>query len=128
MSRDAGFSLIEVLVAMVILGMVMVSTQAMITSRFVRDVGMHDTRSLAVQVATDRLHLIQQDPSYATLGNYAGTEASNANDVAAPELVRTTEVNHTQTPEGLDYKRITVRVTGAGLAQPVVRTATVAAP
>lgn len=126
MNDRSGFTLVEILVAMVILGFVIVSTQAMITSRFVSDVSMQDHRAAAVQLAMDRLQLIQQDPNYATFeSRYGGTES---NLPAYPGYVRTTQIVRTNSSSTGDFKRVTVRVSGPGLKQPVARTITVGAP
>src|SRR5690606_20653719 len=52
MSDRAGFTLMEVLVAMVLLGFAILGVQAAITDRFVRDVGHEDYRATAHQLAS----------------------------------------------------------------------------
>ena len=76
-SNRSGFTLIEVLVAMVLLGFAVLGVQASITDRFVRDIGGEDQRATAQQLAADRLMTIQNDPQYTNLtANYAGAEDS----------------------------------------------------
>jgi prepilin-type N-terminal cleavage/methylation domain-containing protein len=77
MSNRAGFTLMEVLVAMVLLGFALLGVQAAITDRFVRDVGHEDYRATALQLAADRLTEIQNDPQYTGLATrYDGAEDS----------------------------------------------------
>ena len=76
-TNRSGFTLIEVLVAMVLLGFAVLGVQASITDRMVRDVGTEDHRATAQQLAADRLMTIQNDPQYTNLNAiYAGAEDS----------------------------------------------------
>jgi prepilin-type N-terminal cleavage/methylation domain-containing protein len=106
----SGFTLIEVLIAMVLLGFAVMGAQAVITDRLVGNVAHEDERSAARQLVEDRLQLVQTDPAYAELGDrYAGDEHSLP---SFPGYERTTflsrEVDHTivtvqvVTPAGRD--------------------------
>jgi prepilin-type N-terminal cleavage/methylation domain-containing protein len=120
--RDTrGFTLIEVIIAMVIL-MSVIAAMATATGGFVRSVAEDDRRAAAVQLADDRLQLIQIDPNYTGFGAYAATEN---NFPSLPGFTRTTSVTRV-TANNEDYTTITVVVNGPGLLRPVTRTTTVA--
>jgi prepilin-type N-terminal cleavage/methylation domain-containing protein len=120
----AGFTLIEVVLALTILLVVMVSFVSM-TGRTVHVAATSDREQGAVQLAADRIEQVRSDPNYAKLDSlYVATESSFP---TWPGLVRSTTI--VRTTAGLnDYKRVTVTVTGPGLAAPVTRSVTVAAP
>ena len=121
-----GFTLLEVLVAMVILGFVILGAHAVMTDRMVRGLGQQETRLRANQLALDRIHAIQADPVYATLpARYAGTEPSLPD---APGFERATRFATTQLSVGNTYVTVTVTVTHARLPGPVSRTVVIAAP
>lgn len=123
--RDGGFTLIETLIAMVILGMVVIGMQAALTQRLSGDLGSMDTRNAALQLAADRLRTVQLDPVYASLGTrYAATESAIPN---YPGFTRTTQVLRT-VAAGNDYTTVTVAVASTRLPQPVTRTLVIAAP
>lgn len=121
MTNRAGFTLIEVLVAMVLLGFALLGVQAAITDRFVRDVGHEDYRATALQLAADRLAEVQSDPRYANLaGRYDGAEDSIP---GFPRYQRSTDV---RTATG--HTIVTVRVVTPTLADTVSQTVAVGAP
>ncbi|HET8657142.1 MAG TPA: prepilin-type N-terminal cleavage/methylation domain-containing protein [Longimicrobiaceae bacterium] len=117
-----GFTLVEVLVAMVILGIALLGVQASITDHLVSDVGQEDTRATAAQLAASRIHEIASDPDYGALGDhYAGTE----NPVAgAAGFQRTTAV---RADDG-GFTTVSVRVTGPAGRDTVTRTLVIGAP
>lgn len=124
-SREGGFTLIEVLIAMVILSIVMVGMQAALTQRLTGDLRLQDTRSAAIHLATDRLRTVQLDPVYGSLGTrYAADETSITNYSG---YRRVTTVTRTA-GSGEDYTTVTVKVTHARLTQPVSRSLIIAAP
>ena len=125
--RRAGFSLIEVMVSMVILGVVMLGLQATVTQRVLQTVGAETRRATASQLADDRLAEVQLDPGYNTLeARYAVVEAPVA---TAPLLTRSTLIvrNPDPTTQG-DFKTVTVRVWGSAFPDTVSRTTVVSAP
>ena len=125
LSRHDGFTLVEVLIAMVLLAIVLVGMQAALTQRLSGDLRLQDTRSAAIQLAADRLRTVQLDPVYGSLsGRYAASEPSIP---GYPGFQRATQVTRTQA-RGDDYTTVTVTVTGARLAQPVSRTLVISAP
>lgn len=121
MINRAGFTLIEVLVAMVLLGFALLGVQAAITDRFVRDIGQEDYRATALQLAADRLTEVQSDPRYSTLaGRYDGAEDSVP---GFPLYQRSTEV---RTATG--HTIVTVQVVTPTLGDTVNQTVVVGAP
>lgn len=126
MEDRRGFTLLEVLIALVILGFVILGAQATLTGRMVSDVGVQEVRSRATQLAMDRLHLIQADPAYGTLATrYTGTETALP---GAPGFTRTTSFSITPLDGGQEYRTVTVTVTAPRLARPVARTVVIASP
>lgn len=121
--RD-GFTLLEVLVALVILGFVIMSAQASITSLMVRDVGWQEQRARATQVAMDRLHAIQTHPVYQSV---RGTYEETGTKVAGG-FTRTTAFAASSFADGSGYLTVTVTVAGPRLPKPVSRTTVIASP
>lgn len=122
---DGGFTLLEVLIAMVILSIMILGFQAAFTGRLLRDVNTEDRRTVAMQLAAERLRAAQLDPVYGALETrYGATEANITN---FPGYRRTTQVVRTQTTT-LDYKTLTVTVEHPRMPRPVKRTLVVAAP
>jgi prepilin-type N-terminal cleavage/methylation domain-containing protein len=121
-----GFTLIEVMVALVILAAVLLAT-AQLTTTMVHTVVTSGPQDAGVELAQGRLAQVQADPNYATLeGIYVATETSFP---TLPGFTRRTQILHIGgIGLPLDYKRITVTVSGPGLLVPVTRSVTVAAP
>lgn len=123
--RD-GFTLLEVLVAMVILGFVVLGAHATMTDRMVRNLGRQETRLRANQLALDRIHALQADPVYATLSTRYPANESTIPD--APGFQRATRFTTTQLSVGNSYLTVTVTVTHARMPSPVSRTVVIASP
>lgn len=119
-----GFTLLEVLVAMVILSIVVLGAQASVTALMVRDVGWQEHRARATQIAMDRVHAIQSDPVYASIAN---TYRESGTAVAGG-YVRETLFAVTDFPDGTAYLTVTVTVRGRRLPRPVTRTTVIASP
>lgn len=124
---EEGFTLVEVLIAMVILSFAVLGAQAALTDRLVRDVGREDRRTIATQLAADRIQTIQMDPSYEQLsGRYQATETAIT---GFPEFTRTTSIVRTSVPKNrIDYLTVSVTVTNPQLSPAVSRTIIIAAP
>jgi len=123
--RARGFTLVEVAIAVAILGIVALGLMSA-SGRLTRSVTDDRARTVAAASVDERIALVRAWPTYATLeATYAGTEANTpqAGMTRTTTIVRTGGVNQAN-----DYKRITVQVSGTGLATPVRRTVTVAAP
>lgn len=122
MKSRSGFTLVEIVVALTILLVVMLSLVTM-TGKTVHVTTVSDREQAAIQLASDRLDEARSNPSYAAIDTlYAGTETGFA---SLPGFTRTTTVTNVTTG-GHDFKKITVSVDGPGLLAPIERTASVA--
>lgn len=121
--RD-GFTLLEVMVAMVLLSFMLLGVHAAITDRLVRETGTADKRNVALQLVAERIQTLHLEPVYGQIETrYAGVE----NPVTGfPNYRRTTTVRRTNT-NGVDYKTITVTVERTGIPA-ISRTITIGAP
>lgn len=121
MSNQHGFTLVEVVIALLILAVVMLGF-AGAAGAMLLQAAEDDRRTTAVQLVHDRVEAVLTDPDYANLAdNYAGAE----NDLpGAPDMTRITTVTPLTVPgEGaIDAKKVSVKVTGDGLGKPVART------
>jgi len=123
-SRQSGFTLIEVAIAISILAIITLGL--MTTSRrTIRTVTDNRAATIAAAAADARIAVVRQWPTYSTLDSaYAATESN----VPLTGWTRTTTMVRTGGPTLTnDYKRVTVRVTGPGLPQPIIRNITLAA-
>jgi len=126
MRKERGFTLIEVMMALVIIAIVLLA-MVTATASFVHLVSVEDRKTSALQLVDGRLEAIQMDPNYAGLDTaYAGTEGSLP---TMPGYTRaTTILQFGGSGQTVNYKKVTVTVTGPGLPQPVSRTITVGVP
>jgi prepilin-type N-terminal cleavage/methylation domain-containing protein len=121
-----GFSLIEVMLAVVILGIVLVGV-ARYTGQFLHTVSTSTVRTVAAEVARERISLVDMDPSYTTLGaTWAGTQTGFP---GYPNMTRVTTVSRvTGNAPPRDYTIVTVRVSEPTMGQFIDVTTTVAQP
>lgn len=121
-----GFTLIEVMLAVVILGIVLVSV-ARYNSQFLHTVSTSTVRTVAAEVARERISLVDMDPSYTTLAaTWAG---DSTNFPGYPNMRRVTTVSRiTGINPPRDYTVVTVRVSEPNLGQPIDVTTVVAQP
>lgn len=127
MLRSRGFTLIEVMVALVIL-MVVILGMGKLTATMTHTVTTGGQQQAAVELAEGRVAQIQADPNYPALESlYVATES---NFPTLSGVTRQTVILHdTGTASAKhDWKRVTVTVNGPGLLAPVARTITRAAP
>lgn len=126
MRSRRGFTLIEVMMSLAIFAAVVLG-MASATGSFLHIVTVGDRRASALQLADSRLAQIQLDPNYTGLDTaYAKTEN---NFPTLTGYIRKTVILHVGgSGQSVDYKKITVTVTGPGLPSPVSRTVTLAAP
>ncbi|HEX8430953.1 MAG TPA: prepilin-type N-terminal cleavage/methylation domain-containing protein [Longimicrobium sp.] len=126
LNRD-GFTLLEVLIAMVILSIAMLGTHVALSDRLIRDVGQADNRSIAMQLAADRIQMVQLEPNYGALETvYEKTETGMA---GFPGFTRVTDINRSNVATTkMDFKTVTVTVTHARLNPSISRSVVVAAP
>ena len=125
--RD-GFTIVEILLALLLLSFVVLGFQAA-TGQIIHYAAQSDRALVASQLADHRLALIRLDPDYEALESRYETVEATIPDF--PGLARQTIINRTQAVQTggyLDYYRITVVVTGDGLREPTSRTIVVAAP
>lgn len=111
-----GFSLVEVLVALVIVSVAMMALAASSVT-FLQTVSETDQRAAAVQLAEDRISTILADPEYDMLETRYDTTETGFTSM--PDAVRTTEVVRFNAPT---FTRVDVTVTGPGIDEPVTRT------
>jgi len=127
-TAEGGMTLIEVMMAMVILAIVLVG-MGKFAFNFSRTERQAEARTIAVALADQRLSLIRATPNYSGMvANFAGTEATIA---GFPGYSRTTAVTHTGGPRPTytnDYMTVTVTVTSLALSAPVSETVVVASP
>jgi prepilin-type N-terminal cleavage/methylation domain-containing protein len=121
-----GFTLIEVMAALVILGVVIVGMVASV-AHFLRVVGRGDRIAAANELVEDRIEQVKMEPKYAKIDSiYAGTETNFP--TLAGYARRTTVVQVGGPTQPQDYKIVTVVVTGPGLDLPAERTVVVGSP
>lgn len=122
MNDENGFTLVEVVIALLILAVVMLGV-AGTTGAVLLQAAEDDRETTAVELAHDRIEVVLTDPDYEGLEDeYGGAE----NDLpGAPDMTRITTITPmTVSGEGaIDAKKVSVKVTGDGLGQPVSRTA-----
>lgn len=126
-SRKEGFTLVEVVVALVILSTAVLGL-ASSASRLATTSAAAELRALAMEAVEDRIARVRLDPRYGGLDTlYAGVETDL---FGITGVTRTTAVVHVHQgpPQPLDYKRISVTVTGPMLTPPVSRQIIIGAP
>lgn len=126
MNRREGFTLIEVIVAIVVLAVSVMGLQ-LVAATMLQQTGNAQIQLTAAQLAEDRIDFIMLEPVYDSLPRYVATENNIAN---YPGFIRQTTMSRTRdsTAAGItDFRRITVRVTAPQLNRAVVRTVTVGA-
>ena len=125
---ERGVTLIEVIIAMLILTVVLLG-MASFAVNFTRTVGTSDSRTIAVNLASQRLSEIRSAPNYSALeATYIATEGSIAGFTGysrVTQIIRTGGPRPTYTN---DYKTVTVTVTAPGIPLPIKKTVVVAAP
>jgi prepilin-type N-terminal cleavage/methylation domain-containing protein len=125
MRTNAGFTLVEVLLALSILLLVMVGLVTT-TGKTTHVAVTSDRQEAAIELVQDKVDKIRIDPDYAGLDTLYGTTETSFPSL--PGFQRKTVLQRVTTA-GNDYKRFTVTVTGPGLpAAGIARTVTVAAP
>lgn len=127
MTRRHGFTLIEVLIALVILGVVAVSL-ARFTGEFYRSVGQSAARTVATAAAQEQIEMIRADPNYTGLvATYNAVTTTGF--PGFPSMTRVTRATRTTgTSPRRDYTTVTVTVSDRSIGLPVNLTIVVAAP
>jgi prepilin-type N-terminal cleavage/methylation domain-containing protein len=126
-AREAGFTLIETMVAVLVLTIALLGL-----GRFVSDFMQGTTQStietVAVNVAREQIEAVRSDPVYAALETRYAGETGGIPGYAG--MRRTTTFRHVGPPAVTDqnYKTVTVVVTDPALRRPVTMTLSIAAP
>jgi prepilin-type N-terminal cleavage/methylation domain-containing protein len=126
MTHRRGFTLVEVLFATVILTIVLLST-ARFVGQFMHTVSTTTVRTVASEVASERIERVSTDPSYLTLSaQWAGTTTGFP---GYPNMARRTTVSRvTGSNPTRDYTIVSVQVTEPTMGAPVNMTTMVARP
>jgi len=122
MKRRSGMTLIEVMIALVILTGALLGMGKFITS-FSHATSDGALSSVASDLVLDRLETIKGSTAYASLDGYAVTETAIT---GFPGYKRVTQVTRTLDATQ-DYKAITVTVSNPGLSMPVKKSTIIAA-
>jgi len=130
----AGFTLIEMVIAVVILGLVLLIVP-LAGTRFMGTVTGNRVRVEANAIADGWISRCRAEPNYdsLTVAARCGTAAGSSVTVGSYNFTRTTTVTPDASLTGVadslnDFVRITVVVTGGGLTAPVSRTVSIARP
>jgi prepilin-type N-terminal cleavage/methylation domain-containing protein len=122
MKARRGFSLLEVLVALVILATVLVTLAGFMT-RFVRSSNLDGHRARAADLVSTRLESIKGITKYEAVDGWARTEAAIPGYSGFTRITTVRRVQSSTT----DYKIVTVRATSRMLAKDTVSKSTVIA-
>jgi prepilin-type N-terminal cleavage/methylation domain-containing protein len=124
--RTRGFTLIELILAIVLLTVVLTS-MTRYTAQYLHVVATSTARTMAAEIARERIGLIDMDPSYTTLANvWAGTQTGFP---GYPSMTRVTTVQRiTGNNPPRDYTVVTVQVAEPTMGSPVDVTTVVARP
>ncbi|MEP6690239.1 MAG: prepilin-type N-terminal cleavage/methylation domain-containing protein [Gemmatimonadaceae bacterium] len=119
-----GMTLFEVIVALVILGLVMLGMGRFVV-QFVRGTRTASTVSTAIDLVSDRIEIVKGAATFAGIDSMATTENSL---VGYPGFQRVTMVTHTGggATDLVDYRAVTVTVTGPGMQSPVKKSTFIA--
>lgn len=122
--RHDGFTLIEVLIALTILSAIILMMAAP-ASKFLSTTARSQRRIAASVVADAQIALVRMYPTYDSLKIKYDSTRSN---VPFPGFTRQTQIVRTSPGAAGDVTKVIVTVNGPGLATPIKRTATIAAP
>jgi prepilin-type N-terminal cleavage/methylation domain-containing protein len=121
---DEGFTLIEVIMAVTILSSVTLMMAAP-ASKFLSTTAKSQRRIAASAAADAQIALVRMYPNYDSLRVKFDSTKSN---IPFTGFTRQTQVIRTGAGTNGDITRVVVTVNGPGLATPIKRTATIAAP
>ncbi|MHB1862541.1 MAG: type IV pilus modification PilV family protein [Gemmatimonadaceae bacterium] len=126
-ARD-GFTLIEVVIALLILGMALLGL-ALFVSRMAHAATFSRLLGTANELAADRIETIKSATTYSTLDTrFAGTETS-ISGLGNSGFTRQTIIRHIGggTSDSLDYRIVTVIVTNPAMTDTIRKTTVIAA-
>lgn len=131
---EAGFTLIELMLSVFVLMVVLVSVPLAAT-KLTLAVSTYRARNEAGAIADAWVARCRAEPNYVAIdsSSVAGKCAGTVTNLGSFKFTRTTTVTSDASLSGMadslnDYKRVTVVVSGGGLASNVSRTITVAKP
>jgi prepilin-type N-terminal cleavage/methylation domain-containing protein len=131
---EAGFTLIELMLSIFVLLVVLV-TVPLAATKLTLAVSTYRVRNEAGAIADAWVARCRAEPNYVALdsSSIAGKCAGTVTNLGSFKFTRTTTVVSDASLSGMadslnDYKRVTVVVSGGGLASTVSRTITVAKP
>jgi Tfp pilus assembly protein PilV len=114
------------MVAVVVLGAVVMAIASAL-AKFMHVVATSDRDTAALELAEDRLQQIQMDPNYGGLDTTYQVTENNFPTLTG--YTRVTSITHVGgTGQTNDYRKVMVTVNGPGLASPIKRSITIAAP
>ncbi|MDQ6831543.1 MAG: prepilin-type N-terminal cleavage/methylation domain-containing protein [Gemmatimonadota bacterium] len=124
LAQRRGMTLFEVIIALVILATVMLGMGNFIV-RFVRSTRTASVVSTASDLVGDRIESVKSATVYAGIDSMATTEASIP---SYPGFTRQTQITHTGGNAGdlVDYRTVTVTVTGNGMSTPIKKSTFIA--
>lgn len=123
-SSTRGFTLVEVMIALVILSGIVLSIGHG-TAKYLSTITRNRIRIQAAAVADAQIASVRVAPDYTTL---AATFGGTVNNTPFAGYSRVTVLLRTGAGTNADRTRVKVTVTGAQLASPVIRYTTIAAP
>jgi len=130
---EAGFTMIELMIAIFVLIVVMV-TVPLAATKLTLAVNTYRVRNEASALADAWVARCRAEPNYVALDStVSGKCKGTATNLGSFKFTRTTTVTTDASLSGMadslnDYKRVTVVVSGGGLAANVSRTVTIAKP
>ncbi len=131
--RDAGFSLVELAIAVTIMSAALLAVP-LAGAKFSKTVSTNRVRNEANALADAWIARCRAEPNYAALDSaVTGKCKGTVTALGTYSFTRTTTVTTDATLSGIadslnDYKRVTVVVDGGGLVTSVRRTITIAKP
>jgi type II secretion system protein I len=123
-STDAGFTLVEVLIALAMLSVVLLAAAAS-TTKYLGVITRNRIRIQAAAVADAQIAKVRVSPAYDSLTVRFDSSRTN---VPFPGYTRSTRVVRTGAGTTTDVTKIRVTISGPELTTPVVRYAAIAAP
>lgn len=125
-AQRAGFTLIEVMIAMMITAVVTLGMGAFMT-QFIRSVGTANVRATANELVADRLEEVKGATRYATIDSiYARTENAIPGYAGYQRQTLVARVGG-MPPDLYDYRIVTVIVSGRNLPAPVRKSTVISA-
>ena len=123
-TSEAGFTLVEVLIALAMLGVVLLAAAAS-TTKYLGVITRNRIRIQAAAAADAQIANVRVSPTYDSLTvRFDSTRIG----VPLPGYTRSTRVVRTGAGTTTDVTRIKVTVSGPELVTPVIRYASIAAP